>query len=168
MLGSCISSNQLSARVMPFRRSKEVTRCSHLYCFHSWCQWTEMIRCHCGWLESVPSLVLEYHFSFGLLPSMQPQKTTRCQSGHCKFCIHAFVFTFIPRWWCVCTPGHLTEKWSWSELQHKMSTGWEHMQEMELIPREKLNKKTWEEVRLAYFFFKQANYNIYPSFPIFG
>lgn len=36
--------------------------------------------------------------------------------------------------------------------QHKMSTGWEHMQEMELVPREKPNKKTWEEFRLVYFF----------------
>lgn len=36
VLGSCISSSQLSARVAPFRRSEEVTRCSHLYSFHSW------------------------------------------------------------------------------------------------------------------------------------
>lgn len=84
-----------------------------------------------------------------------------------NFIFYTFSFTFIPRWWYVFTPGHLADKWSWSEPR----TEWEQVENT-------FKRWNWSPEKLKkkcmcvggggalvfgvyiYIFLKQTHYNI--------
>lgn len=119
------------------------------------------------WLESVPSLVLEYYFSFGLVPLMQPQKTTRCQVDIVNF---VFILLFLYLYLDDDVFAHLVTLLkneagqSPAQNEYRLRT---HARDG-IGPQRKTQQKDVGRIQIGVLFFKQAHYNIYSSFPIFG